>query len=280
MSGVALSDERLGELAARLTEVPGVTAVLLGGSRARGTHTPESDTDLGVYYHRPLDVAVLGELARTFGGPAARVTPVGGWGPWVDGGGWLTVDGAAVDWIYRDLDRVTGAWADAEQGRYEFHGQAGHPLGVPDFAYAGEVALGVVLADPDGELTALRSRMSSYPPALREALVAGLWEADFLVGLGRKAVTRGDAAYVAGCLFRLVGVCTHALHGAAGRWLVNEKGAVAATAALPGAPPRFREQVDAVFTAVDGDPVHLTAALDAAADLVLETADACAMMTR
>lgn len=280
MNGVALSDERLGELAARLAEVPGVAAVLLGGSRARGTHTPDSDTDLGIYYHRPLDVAALGELARTFGGPAARVTPVGGWGPWVDGGGWLTVDGAAVDWIYRDVDRVARAWADAEQGRYAFHAQAGHPLGVPDFAYAGEVALGVVLADPAGELAALRARMRVYPPALRDALVAGLWEADFLIGVARKAVPRGDAAYLAGCLFRLAGVCAHALHGAAGRWLINEKGAVAAAAALPGAPPRFRHRMNAVFTAVDGDPVHLSAALDAAADLVLETADACAMMSR
>jgi len=277
---VGLSDERLGELAARLAEVPGVTAVLLGGSRARGTHTPDSDTDLGVYYRRPLDVAALGELARAVGGPAARVTPVGEWGPWVDGGGWLTVDGAAVDWIYRDVDRVARAWAEAEQGRYAFHAQTGHPLGVPDFAYAGEVALGVVLADPAGELAALRARMRVYPPALSEALVAGLWEADFLVGVARKAVPRGDAAYLAGCLFRLAGVCAHALHGAAGRWLINEKGAIAAAAALPGAPPRFRQRVEAVFTAVDGDPVHLTAALDAAADLVLETADACAMMAR
>jgi len=277
---VALSDERLGELATRLAEVPGVAAVLLGGSRARGTHTPDSDTDLGVYYHRPLDVAALGALARTFGGPAARVTPVGEWGPWVDGGGWLTVDGAAVDWIYRDVDRVARAWADAEQGRYAFHAQAGHPLGVPDFAYAGEVALGVILADPAGELAALRARMRVYPPALSEALVTGLWEADFLVGVARKAVPRGDAAYLAGCMFRLAGVCAHALHGAAGRWLINEKGAIASAAALPGAPPRFRQRMEAVFAAVDGDPVHLTAVLDAAADLVLETADACAMMAR
>ena len=280
MSGVALSDERLGEMAVRLAAVPGVTGVLLGGSRARGTHAPDSDTDLGIYYHPPLDVAALGELARVFGGPAAQVTPVGGWGPWVDGGGWLTVDGAAVDWIYRDVERVARAWADADQGRYAFHAQTGHPLGVPDFAYAGELALGVVLADPAGELTALRARMRVYPPALREALVSGLWEADFLVGLARKAVTRRDAAYVAGCLFRLAGVCAHALHGAAGRWLINEKGAVAAAADLSGAPPRFRERIEAVFAAVDADPVHLTAALDAAADLVLETADACAMMTR
>jgi len=275
---MALSDKRMWEIATRLTEVEGIVGVILGGSRARGTHTDESDTDLGLYYRRPLDVLALGELAREIAGPAARITEPGEWGPWVDGGGWLTVDGDAVDWIYRDLDRVESAWQDAERGEFAFHAQAGHPLGVPDFAYPGELALGVILADPGGELAALQRRTRVYPPALAERLVAGLWEADFLTGVARKAVSRGDSAYLAGCLFRVVGVCVHALHGAAGRWLVNEKGAVASAAKLPGAPERFKQRVDAIFAAVDGDPVHLTAAVDAAADLTLDTADACAMM--
>jgi hypothetical protein len=275
-----LSDARLQELAGRLAEVPGVAGVLLGGSRARGTHTPQSDTDLGIYYRPPLDVAALGELARAVAGPQARVTQPGEWGPWVDGGGWLTVDGCAVDWIYRDLGRVEAAWRDAEQGRFDWHHQPGHPLGVPDFAYAGEVALGLVLADPAGELAALHRRAVAFPPALSEALVGGLWEADFLLGNARKGVSRVDSAWVAGCLFRALGVCAHALHGAAGRWLINEKGAVAAAAALPGAPRRFKERVDAALASVDGDSMHLTAAVDAAEDLVLETADACAMMSR
>jgi hypothetical protein len=275
-----LTDERLGELAARVAEVPGVIGVVLGGSRARGTHIPDSDTDLGLYYRAPLDVDRLGRLAREVAGPAAAVTAPGGWGPWVDGGGWLRVDGAAIDWIYRDLDRVGEVWAGAELGRYRFHQQTGHPLGFPDFAYAGELALSRVLADPSGELAELRVRMGNYPPRLAEALVAGLSEADFLVTVARKAVARGDSAFVAGCLFRAVGVCAHALHGAARRWLINEKGAVAAAAALPGAPQRFRQRVDEAFACVGGDPLRLSAALDACADLVLDTADACAMMIR
>lgn len=275
-----LTDERLGELAARVAEVPGVVGVVLGGSRARGTHTPDSDTDLGLYYRAPLDVDRLGLLARDVAGPSAAVTAPGGWGPWVDGGGWLRVDGAAVDWIYRDVDRVREAWAAAERGRYRFHQQTGHPLGFPDFAYAGELALGRVLADPTGELTSLREPMRVYPPRLAEALVAGLAEADFLVTVARKAVSRGDSAYVAGCLFRAVGVCAHALHGAARRWLINEKGAVAAAAALPGAPERFRPRVDEAFGCVSGDPLRLSTAIDTCADLVLDTADACAMMIR
>jgi hypothetical protein len=273
-----VEDARLGDVAQRLAGVPGIVGVVLGGSRARGAHAPESDYDLGLYYRGALDIDRLNALARDLAGPAAQVTRPGEWGPWVDGGGWLTVDGSAVDWIYRDLDRVHAAWHDAEQGRYAFHAQTGHPLGVPDFAYAGELALSRILADPSGELAALRARTQHFPSALAAALVSGLWEADFLITVARKAVGRGDVAYVSGCLFRAIGVCVHALHGAARRWLINEKGAVAAAAALPGAPERFAERVAAVFATMDGDPVHLAEALDLATDLVLETADACAMM--
>jgi hypothetical protein len=277
---VSLTADGLADLAERLTGVPGVVGVLLGGSRARGTHTADSDTDVGVYYRLPLDVDRLGELARSIAGPSAVVTAPGGWGPWVDGGAWLTIDDSSVDWIYRDVDRVRQVSAEAEQGRYGFHQQAGHPLGFADFAYAGELALGRVLTDPTGELAEVQQRVRVYPRALGEALVDGLWEADFLVGLARKAVSRGDTAYLAGCLFRLTGVCAHALHGAARRWLINEKGAVAASAALPGAPERIRERVDEIFAGLDHDPVRLTTVIDLAADLVLDTADACAMMLR
>jgi predicted nucleotidyltransferase len=35
-----------------LTPIMGIAGVVLGGSRARGTHTLESDIDIGIYYHR------------------------------------------------------------------------------------------------------------------------------------------------------------------------------------------------------------------------------------
>jgi predicted nucleotidyltransferase len=59
-----MDDEALAAHAARLIAVPGVVGVALGGSRARGTHRPDSDCDLGVYYAGALDVAALRTLAR------------------------------------------------------------------------------------------------------------------------------------------------------------------------------------------------------------------------
>lgn len=46
-----------------------------------------------------------------------------------------------------------------------------------DFAYAGKVALGVILADPTGELIELQRLTENYPDRRRDAVVKRcLWE--------------------------------------------------------------------------------------------------------
>ena len=42
--------DEITRIAHRLQEADGVVAVALGGSGARGTHRPDSDVDLGLYY--------------------------------------------------------------------------------------------------------------------------------------------------------------------------------------------------------------------------------------
>jgi hypothetical protein len=242
--------------------VPGVVGVALGGSRARDTHRPDSDWDLGVYYRPPLDLAGL----RAVVGDHGSLTEPGGWGPWVDGGGWLRYGDAQVDVIYRDWERVQRVWADCREGRYEVGFQVGHPLGFYSHAYAGEVAHSRVLADTSGALAALRAQTQAYPPALGAALVAGAWEAGFL--LDNAAKPAGDPVYVAGCLFRAVGVLVHALHGRAGVWLVNEKGMVTSAGRLPGAPTGFAADAAALLAAPMGSPAQVTSVLGAARRLL------------
>jgi Nucleotidyltransferase domain len=253
-----------------------VVGVLLGGSRARGTHAPGSDVDLGVYYRPPLDVGGLGALAREVAGPQAAVTRPGEWGQWVDGGAWLHIGDTAVDWIYRDVDRVRASWEVASSGQFALHAQVGHPLGWPDFAYAGEIALGLVLADPSGELAALHHAAGRYPPALAGTVVTRtLWEASFSLEIAGKAVSREDTTYVAGCVFRAVGLCAHAIHARAGRWLINEKGAVASAGRLPTAPEGFAPRAAAVLGDLGTTATRLSSALDRARELVTDTSASC-----
>lgn len=257
-------DDVIAEMAERLVAVPGIHAVALGGSRARGTHTPESDWDLGLYYRGEVDTAVLAALAEEFAGKPVEVNGPGSWGPWVNGGAWLFVDGVQVDWLLRDLDRVERVWADCEAGRFEVGTQAGHPLGFWSPAYPGEVALCRVLADPSGGLTALRAKTERYPRELRRALADAAWEADFLVDMARKSAKRGDALHVSLCLSRAYGVLAQSLHAHHGTWCLNEKGALPAAAKLPDTPRDFAARVTSTLRALDAE------ALDEASRLVAD----------
>ncbi|MFJ5925078.1 DNA polymerase subunit beta [Kitasatospora sp. NPDC092948] len=267
-----LTEAELGRIAARLAGIGGIVGVCLGGSRARGAHVDGSDYDLGLYYRAgELDTAALRALAAELCGHPVEVTEPGGWGPWVDGGAWLDVGGARVDWIYRDVDRVRQYAGEARAGRYLSGQQAGHPYGVPSYAYVGELALGPVLADRDGTLTRLQAEVRPFPAELAQRLEADArWEAPFTLTVARKGARRGDAGHVQGCLFRAVGLLVHALHARAGQWLVNEKGAIASAGRLACAPPDFERRAQALFAPAGTDPAALGAVLDAAEELAAE----------
>src|SRR5690606_1384485 len=141
-----------------------------------------SDVDLGLYYDASaLDVPGLRDAATRLADAPVTVAGPGGWGPWVDGGAWLTVDGTAVDLLLRDAERVREQCERARRGLFATHQQTGHPLGFLDVAYAGEVAACRPLVDSDGLLAELREGLDPYPRALRDAVVEHLWSAEFLV---------------------------------------------------------------------------------------------------
>ena len=163
MAGAMAVAERV---AARLGAIPGVVAVALGGSWARGEAQAGSDVDLGLYYrpdHRPA-LAALNRLAEALDDrrPTAAVTDFGAWGPWIDGGAWLVIEGQRVDWLFRDLDRVASAVADCRAGRLACAYQPGHPHGFHAHIYAGEVHHARPLHDPEGALAALQQLTATY----------------------------------------------------------------------------------------------------------------------
>jgi predicted nucleotidyltransferase len=136
--------------------VPGVVAVTLGGSRARGEARPGSDWDFGRYYRGTIDTEAIRAL-----GFEGEVFDPWAWGKVPNGGAWLTIDGERVDLIYRDLDVVEQWTADAERGEFRIFREVGHVAGVPSYTLTGELAHNRVLV---GSLP-----RPAFPSALRSS---------------------------------------------------------------------------------------------------------------
>lgn len=239
-------------ISSHLVQIAGVEAVALGGSWARGEAHPNSDVDLGIYYRsgNPPQIEELRLLARELDDrhPEEALTDFGGWGPWIDGGGWLKIEGRSVDWLYRDLDLVERTIEECRAGRPSSHYQPGHPHGFHTHIYLGEIHHCRPLQDPKSTLQSLKHLADPYPPRLKRTIVQKqLWEARFALDTCRKSAARGDAFYVAGCLFRCAACLTQALFALNERYVINEKGSVEAAGLLPVSPAHFRETINTVL---------------------------------
>ena len=91
-----------------------------------------------------------------------------------------------------------------------------------------------------------------------------------MAGYGAAGV---DPSYVAGCLFRAVGVMCQVLHGHDGKWLLNEKGMVAAAGALTSAPPGFTDAAQSLLASVGADQAHLQRTVTEAKRLIATVRD-------
>jgi len=260
----------------QLTAVPGIDAVVLGGSRARGTHAESSDIDLGIYYSPslPIDLSALALLATEIDDEHREnlVTGFGGWGPWINGGGWLKVNGLPVDFLYRDLDQVSRVINDCRAGRIEIVYQPGHPFAFVSAIYLSEVAICRPLWDPHGTIEKLKAQVGPYPLRLKKAILDSFWwEVDFSLGIAQKSIPRGDLTYAAGGCFRAVICLMQALFAVNEQYWMNEKGAVALAAGFQKSPARLKERVEQAFAQMDGSGTSIARAIDILRELAGES---------
>ncbi|WP_280334689.1 nucleotidyltransferase domain-containing protein [Nocardia wallacei] len=209
-----MTDEQFCDMvAAHLAALPTVEAVTLGGSRAIGTHTPDSDWDFAIYYRGRFSPDRLREI-----GWPGTVSEIGAWGGGVfNGGAWHTIDGRAADIHYRDLDVVEHEIAEARRGRFHWEPLMFHLAGIPSYLLIAELALNKVL---HGQLP-----RPQYPQALRIA-APPIWrdKAELTLRYARTAyAARGQVTEFAGALATAGMQTAHAVLAARGEWVTNEK---------------------------------------------------------
>jgi predicted nucleotidyltransferase len=198
-------------VADRLAALPGVLAVQFGGSRAHGTSHPDSDWDFALYYRGHFDV----DHVRRLGWPGV-VTELGGWGPVMNGGAWLTAEGRPVDIHYRDLDSIESLLIEVAEGRFEVHRAPFYVAGIPTYLPLAELALGKTL---HGQLP-----VPTFPEQLRSS--ASAWwkrEAELDLGHARSEALSRNVVISIGLLARVILEEGHRRLCATSRWITNEK---------------------------------------------------------
>lgn len=246
-------------IVSEIKSVSGVKAIVLGGSRARGTHTPSSDIDLGIYYDpsQPLDLVALGKVATQLDDEHRIdvITGFGGWGPWINGGGWLRIQSMPVDLLYKDLDKIRTYIDACLNGKVEIFYQGGHPHGFVTSIYLSEIALCKPLWDPEGIIAGLKEKVYPYPDALQKAIFYSFaWEIDFSVMIARKSIERADVHYAAGSCFRAVICMLQVLFALNKEYWLNEKGAINITDRFAIKPANFRSRVEEIYKLLDASP--------------------------
>ena len=203
------------------------------------------------------------------------VTDFYGWGPWVNGGAWLTVGGQRVDFLYRSLDHLERVVADAEAGRYEVHYLQQPPFGFFSATYLGEIAVCVPLFDLAARLDVLKRQVANYPEALRQAVVRDyLFMAEFtLTAFAPKVAGRSDTYGTAACLSRAVNELVMALFALNRIYPINDKTALLEVAEFARAPQQFGPRVQQTLGQLGTSAAGLVAAVESIAQLLRETID-------
>lgn len=247
----------LDKVTAALSTVPGIQSIVLGGSRARGTHSSSSDIDIGIYYDvSTLDIDILNKAAQTVDDEHREnlIVPPGGWGKWSNGGGWLTIDGCPVDFILRDMERVKKIIEEGRNGVVTAHYQTGHPHAYINVMYMGELAVSKVLWEKGNNISAMKRIANLYPIELQKELTRLFsFEAEFSLWLAEKSIDKDDIYYVTAHLVRSISALNQVLFALNKEYCLNEKKAVKMIDKFDIHPMDYKTKVDGIFAAVGTD---------------------------
>lgn len=247
-----------GPVVEKLSFLPCVEGVVLGGSRARGTHREDSDVDIGIYYSPELlDLNAINQVAAELDDEhrSHLVVPPGAWGDWVNGGGWLVINGYHVDLILRDTKRVEKIINETEQGIVTTNYQTGHPHGYISAMYRGELAISKILYAKSESFCALKKQAETYPAALRKSLIDFFtFEAGFSLMFVKANISTEDKYYIAGHLFRVISCLNQVLFAFNNTYCINEKNAVKFIETFEHKPKNYDRKVNHIFELLGRSP--------------------------
>ncbi|MFC5466192.1 nucleotidyltransferase domain-containing protein [Lederbergia graminis] len=266
----------LNDIVKELNDIPGIVGIVLGGSRARGNNHATSDIDIGIYYDESagFNVNDVSKVATKLDDEHRDnlITSLGEWGAWVNGGGWLIVQGYHVDFIFRDINRVEQVMDECLLGKISTHYHAGHPHAYLNAMYMGEISICKILDDKTKRIAKLKSKTIPYPKPLKDAMIGYfMFEASFSFMFARGNVDKDDISYVTGHCYRTISCLNQVLFALNEDYCINEKKAVRMIESFDRKPQDYKKRIDKLITLLSPDIESTRQGLDMLQDLISET---------
>lgn len=270
----------LDEITTELKGIPGIVGIVLGGSRARGTNHKDSDIDIGIYYNESegFKVSEIDKIATKLDDEHRinLVSSLGEWGPWVNAGGWLVIQGYRVDFIFRDVKRVSKVIDDCLNGKISSNYQTGHPHAYLNSMYMGEVAICKILDDPKNKITELKEKTIPYSENLRNAIIGWyMFEASFSLMFAKSNIDKDDISYVCGHCFRSISSLNQVLFALNNEYCINEKKAVKMIDAFKSKPQNYKKRIDELITLISFNESNTRKGVEILEELVNEVKALC-----
>jgi hypothetical protein len=252
----------LEQLVDGLSRVTNVSAIVLGGSYASGTHHETSDMDIGLYYSetRPFSIADIRRFAEDVSvNGTATVTGFYEWGAWVNGGAWIHTPQGKVDFLYRNVDQIQQTIAEAQQGISHHDYDQQPTYGFYSVIYLAETQICIPLYDPESLISQLKRGVESYPPKLKQKIIAdSLWGAEFTLLHARGFAAQGDIYNTVGCLTRAVSNITQALFALNDKYFLRDKKVMDRISKFPNLPSGYIQQINRILAYPGGTAPDLT----------------------
>jgi hypothetical protein len=252
----------LRQLVEKLSTIPGMRAIVLGGSYASGTHHEKSDMDVGLYYDeaRPFSIAQIQSIAGEISAVGMpTVTRFYEWGAWVNGGAWIHTPAGKVDFLYRNLDQVRQTIAEAWQGisHHDYDQQPAY--GFYSVIYLAETQICIPLYDPEGVLIELKRSVEVYPPRLKQKIIAdSLWAAEFTLLHARNFAAQGDVYNTVGCMTRAASNINQALFALNEKFFLRDKQVMDVVSRFQNLPPEYLQQINRILACPGATAEELT----------------------
>jgi predicted nucleotidyltransferase len=269
-------DHTIQKIVEEINGLPGVVGVVLGGSRAKGNHRPDSDIDIGIYYDETqgfnTDNVEKAALKINDEKKNNLITSLGDWGEWINGGGWLLVNGYHVDLIFRDIKKVNEVIKDCLSGKVTVHYQTGHPHGFLNVMYMGELNICKILADPQNKLSELKNKTFPYPPNVKESITQFFaFEASFSFMFIEDNINKDDISYIMGHLFRCLSCLNQVIFAKNEVYCINEKKSVAMINKFPMKPKNYKNRIDNIVSSLSMDEYKAKQSIEELRKIIEET---------